>query len=553
MSGTNAKLSDITAASTLAGDELMYVVQGGNSRQVTVSEIGDANDSDLTPEMFGVIGDGASHASNSAFMIDWLQACDSQGRRGRTLGDSTYLVSDTVLVEISNSLDIYLSPGTIIKGEAGDGAVIHIRNATGTRPQFSLSGNCATIDNSLRTYNPGAASGTALELVRQGSINVSGITFQGAIGFGDSGIAAQECGRGVITGCTFYDQSDIGVYLTGGASTGDTDDWGDIKLIGNHFEGCEIAATARRQIGRTIMSNNTVKDCGAGFQSADATSGVTVIGFDRQIIISNNVGENLNGAWIDCRIGGPGSLICNNVVIDWGLTTATSAYGCIGGNGVLISGNSAIVRDLVPTTHAGFSLNDYTDAGGTTHQGTNCTVSNNLVVGANTGVRDLSGGANHFSFNRLLSCTTDYSVDETKVTHRNSTGLGIGTSAPQQPLHLDGKMRVSRVGVSAQYLELEGTAGFMDWKSFSATTAAKGVRWNVSTDASNTAPSSGNTDFVIETLGVEKFRAKDSGQVRLFPIGATPSRLEDGDMWYNGTTDVLHVRVNGVTRSINVT
>lgn len=35
----NAKLSDILAAGTIAGDELMYVVQGGNSRQTTVSAI----------------------------------------------------------------------------------------------------------------------------------------------------------------------------------------------------------------------------------------------------------------------------------------------------------------------------------------------------------------------------------------------------------------------------------------------------------------------------------------------------------------------------------
>lgn len=57
-------------------------------------------DRDVTPEMFGVIGDGATHASNSANMILWMLACDREGRRGVTLGERTYLVGDTVEVEI---------------------------------------------------------------------------------------------------------------------------------------------------------------------------------------------------------------------------------------------------------------------------------------------------------------------------------------------------------------------------------------------------------------------------------------------------------------------
>lgn len=39
MSGTNAKLSDLTAASALAGDESFYVVQSGNSRKTTINDI----------------------------------------------------------------------------------------------------------------------------------------------------------------------------------------------------------------------------------------------------------------------------------------------------------------------------------------------------------------------------------------------------------------------------------------------------------------------------------------------------------------------------------
>lgn len=510
-------------------------------------------DRDLTPEMFGVIGDGMPHSNNSDRMIDWLLACDYEGKRGVALGGRTYLVGNTVLVPVSNALEIALAPGSVIKGEAGPGAVIHITNAAGKRPQLSLTGDCGAIDNSLRNYVPGTASGTGLALVRQGGINVKGVKFQGAIGFGDSGIAAQECGRGVIENCTFYDQSDIGVYLTGGASTGPTDDWGDIKLIDNHFERCEIAATARRQIGRVIMAENTVIDCGAGLQCAEATSGATVIGFDRQIIITNNHGKNIRGAFIDARMAGPGSLICDNDVVDWGMTTDTSAYGCIGSNGVLISGNTAIALTTPVANHAGISLNDYTAAGGTVYQGENCTVSDNYVYGANTGVRDLSGGNNQFGFNRLLNCATNYAVNEARVLHQNASGVGVGTSNPQAPLHVVGKTRIARSGVPTQYVEIDGSAGFTEVKSFSDPTAAKGMRFSITTDNLNTPPTSGNCDAVFDQLGVEKFRVKDSGQISLFPFAGTPGRLGNGDMWLDGTANQLKVRINGVTRTVTVT
>ena len=42
-------------------------------------------------------------------------------------------------------------------------------------------------------------------------------------------------------------------------------------------------------------------------------------------------------------------------------------------------------------------------------------------------------------------------------------------------------------------------------------------------------------------------------QLRLIALDADPADLQDGDMWYRGDTDVLHVRVDGVTKAITVT
>ena len=42
-------------------------------------------------------------------------------------------------------------------------------------------------------------------------------------------------------------------------------------------------------------------------------------------------------------------------------------------------------------------------------------------------------------------------------------------------------------------------------------------------------------------------------QLRLIELDADPADLQYGDMWYRGDTDVLHVRVDGVTKAITVT
>lgn len=39
-------------------------------------------------------------------------------------------------------------------------------------------------------------------------------------------------------------------------------------------------------------------------------------------------------------------------------------------------------------------------------------------------------------------------------------------------------------------------------------------------------------------------------QLRLAPLDADPDDLQDGDVWYRGDTDKLHVRVNGVTKEV---
>lgn len=39
-------------------------------------------------------------------------------------------------------------------------------------------------------------------------------------------------------------------------------------------------------------------------------------------------------------------------------------------------------------------------------------------------------------------------------------------------------------------------------------------------------------------------------RVRLAPLDADPTDLEDGDIWYHGPSDTIKCRLNGVTKTI---
>jgi len=39
-------------------------------------------------------------------------------------------------------------------------------------------------------------------------------------------------------------------------------------------------------------------------------------------------------------------------------------------------------------------------------------------------------------------------------------------------------------------------------------------------------------------------------RLRLAPLTAAPADLEDGDVWYDATSDTLKCRLNGVTKTI---
>lgn len=503
-------------------------------------------------EWFGAAGNGV--ADDTQAVQTWIDVAIRLGLRADGIG-GTYLVG-AISKNIVAPLEINLPSGCIIKGASGSSDPVISFDGGVARPSVRISGG-GEINSALRTYVPATASGTGLVLKRIGNgYRVDGLTFRAdrASGKGDSGIAAQECGPGVISRCRFIGHPDIGIYLTGGGSVSSSDDYGDTKVVANYFEDCAIGATARRQINRTIFEGNTFVNCGSGMQTAEAQSGATWVPGARVVVAIGNAGQSISGAFIDFRACAPGSIIANNTCTDWGVTSAASGIGVLGSEGVSVTNNVMVLAAVTATTHAGVTINNYTDGGGTVYTGLNNTVYGNTIIGAETGVRDLSTGPNFSGLNTMLGVTTPYTgLNNTLTSTESGVGIGLGTVTPASPLHVIGAIRSARSGVPAQSVTAEADANGSNLTSWSDPTAAKAMRYLARTDASNTAPSGGALDHVFYERTLEIHRIKATGAVNFMGLTADPSGVANGDMWRRSDLNEIRVRLGATTYKLNVT
>lgn len=58
-------------------------------------------------------------------------------------------------------------------------------------------------------------------------------------------------------------------------------------------------------------------------------------------------------------------------------------------------------------------------------------------------------------------------------------------------------------------------------------------------------------DFRLGTEGTERLTLKTTGQLRFVPLSSDPSNAEDGDVYYNSSTNKLRVRANGVWTNLH--
>jgi hypothetical protein len=342
---------------------------------------------------------------------------------------------------ISGNLEIRMDQGAVIKGATGYATPVIQLDGSTSFPTVTLIGG--TIDNSLRTFVAAGQSGVGLSLKRLSRFSVYRTRFDAGTNYstdgGDSGITAQQVANFLALGCHFIGQPDLGIYLTGGSSTDPNTDAHDARIIGCHFEACQVAASAKRGYRRVIFQGNTVEKCYSGFTDYDTGTGASFLTPGQDSIVVGNTFHKTETRAIDIRMQSIGSIVSGNIIRDWGyLQDGATVSGNIyairlqGCTGVEVSHNDIAMVDWVATTHTAIDLPNFTAADGssTVYQSLGNHVVGNKVSAAAVGIRASGAGPNILEANLMNSVATPYSVsDGSYIEAISSAGRGIGKTS----------------------------------------------------------------------------------------------------------------------------
>lgn len=274
---------------------------------------------------------------------------------------------------------------------------------------------------------------------------------------GDSGITTQSCSRFDISGCRFVGWSDLGVYITGGASGAASDDGNGIRVTGCSFELCQAGASAKRSAAGVMISGNYATKCLNGFSLLE-TSGLT----GGSGVISSNRGEQIGRLFIDVRNASDVN-VYGNTLVDIGFepdgstpTAATpTAIQFLGVTRGIVSGN-LLSLSAWAATNSQRGIHVAATGGGT--QSSRVHVSGNRIDGMATGISESGTGTGIvWTGNELTNCATPVSVLSARRWDYHSSNLvrdGIGSvqsSGSWTPVLLLTGITPSPLTYTAQY------------------------------------------------------------------------------------------------------
>lgn len=295
---------------------------------------------------------------NQSFAVfgDWVSFIDS----GHNV--QLYNVVDLVYTDLSEGIDYTRSYNIITLSFApSDAFILRISSrmaiftfscgGTLGEPLCSLAWSGGTIDCSLRGFAYDRASGTGIQLSNIGFLRFENVTGIGSSdywtawidGFSDSLISGQARG-GFIKGCKATGFCDTMMYLTGGGSVGDNDDFGPLEVHGNFAFKCWNALSFKRQMANVSVHSNHLEECEFGITFFPSSGNV----YGARGVINGNTFKKISRYCI-CVRDNKISNVSNNIIEDFGrlnsndgLTpvSGSAAIQVLGASDLVISGNS---------------------------------------------------------------------------------------------------------------------------------------------------------------------------------------------------------------------
>lgn len=338
--------------------------------------------------------------------------------------------AQTVLVENTG----YTVTGQLINTAAGSapfgalsvGDTLRVVSANGMIELGANSlGGCeidwigGKIDASARGYaeNTGSGSGIVFYNTRRGSCKdvyaYASDDWEAAIATGlggDSGITTLSCDNFEIAGCLLVGWGDLGVYATGGASAGESDDGYGVDIHNCGFVKCQSAASVKRGGQASHIHHCWARECNIGFSfyptgnSSDGGRGS----------IHDNFGLRIGRIFVDCRAT-KGVVVHDNTCIDIGYApdgvtarTTPSAFQFLGVEDGQMHDNVVRLDAWAQNNQRGIVFGQESGFGGQT---VDSTAHHNKIVGLSVGMIESGAGTNNaFLDNEILSCATPVSA-----------------------------------------------------------------------------------------------------------------------------------------------
>lgn len=489
-------VSELTENTTLDATDELYLEAGLNGRKMSVANFGltlpvtptGATTARTLADWLGDAenliahgGNGDGSANNTTAIIDWLNAAMTNGKPAFAPA-GTYLMDAWGITILTGALSVICAPDAIFKYRTAESVPLFSFKHD-TRDIHEMSWVGGQIDNTGGTSASAAQSNTCIELVRLRRFAIKGVRFVGEATYGaantvptgtDSGVTTVDCKKGIISECDFRGQGDAGIYISGGATDSDdqTDDGGEIKIIGNDFTQCDQMITIKRGAARNVVMGNTGRDNRVGVALIGTDVG-SVYRAGQSTIIALNTFKKTETRAIELKERG-NCIVVGNIIEDFGyepdgstLSSIPHAIRVFGSSSNIIRGNT--IRNVEwakDAGHIGIRLNRLTQDA-VNYDPADNQVDGNSFEGVTVGIsEEANAGINYYGPNVYasdvdtpISLTNGGSVQKwansgkTWEQYNNVGNVGAGEddlhsiSLPASTLNADGRtLRITMYG-----------------------------------------------------------------------------------------------------------